>query len=151
MAATPIGDHISGARRRTRPLVLLIEDNLTHLDLYSLILQDEVDVVPASRGETGLAVAITERPDAIIVDVLLPDADGLALCQRLREHPETAAIPLIVLTGDDVAYDRAAELRFLGARKRRSRLRGHRYTQNARHGPASTASCEPSENRPCGR
>ncbi len=113
MAATPIGDYTSGARRRTRPLVLLIEDNLTHLDLYSLILQDEVDVVTASRGETGLAVAITERPDAIIVDVLLPDADGLALCQRLREHPETAAIPLIVLTGDDVAYDRAAELRFV--------------------------------------
>ena len=100
---------------RARPLVLLIEDNLTHLDLYSLILQDEVDVITATRGETGLAIASVERPDAIIVDVLLPDADGLALCQQLRAQRETSLIPLVVLTGDDAAYDRAAELRIVDA------------------------------------
>jgi DNA-binding response OmpR family regulator len=99
------------APARPRPLVLLIEDNLTHLDLYSLILQDKVDVVSATRGETGLTIARVERPDAIIVDVLLPDADGLALCQQLREQHETSSIPLVVLTGDDDAYDRAADLR----------------------------------------
>ena len=99
------------APARPRPLVLLIEDNLTHLDLYSLMLQDEVDVITATRGETGLALASFERPDAIIVDLSLPDADAIALCQRLRERHETSSIPLVVLTGDDVAYDRAGELR----------------------------------------
>jgi DNA-binding response OmpR family regulator len=99
------------APTRARPLVLLIEDNLTHLDLYSLMLQDEVDVITATRGETGLALASVERPDAIIVDVLLPDADGLELCLRLRGQRETSLIPLVVLTGDDDAYDRAGELR----------------------------------------
>ena len=46
-------------------------------------------------------------PDAIVMDVLLPDTDGLIVCDRLRAHPETARIPIIVLTGDDRAFARA--------------------------------------------
>ena len=101
--------------RRSRPLVLLIEDNLTHLDLYGMVLQEELNVTTATRGETGFTVATIERPDAIVVDVLLPDGDGLALCDRLRQHPRTVATPLIVLTGDDYAYDRAMRIRTVDA------------------------------------
>ena len=90
-----------------RPTVLLVEDNLTQLDLYAMVLQDEFDVLRATRGETAYALACEYRPDAIVMDVLLPDADGLAVCDQLRANPATARIPIIILTGDDSAYARA--------------------------------------------
>src|SRR4051812_27411049 len=72
-----------------------------------MVLEKDVDVLEASRGEDGFAMACDAKPDVIIVDVLLPDLDGLSLCRRLQEPPATANIPLIVLTGDDRAYARA--------------------------------------------
>jgi twitching motility two-component system response regulator PilH len=102
-------DPMSPALRhpRQRPLVLFIEGNLTQLDLYSLVLQPEVDVIQASRAMLGYALACQEIPDVIVVDVVLPDADGLALCQQLHANPQTAGIPILVLTDDDGAYARA--------------------------------------------
>ena len=95
------------APRRERPLVLLIEDNVTQLDLYSMVIEEELSLLTATRGETGYALACSEKPDVIVVDVLLPDVDGLTVCQRLRANPQTSSIPIVVLTGDDGAHDRA--------------------------------------------
>lgn len=92
---------------RKRPLVLFIEDNITQLDLYTMVLEEAFDVIRATRGESGYREACYRQPDAIVIDVLLPDVDGLTLCARLRKNPVTASIPLIVLTGDDAAYARA--------------------------------------------
>ncbi len=97
--------------QRERSLVLLIEDNLTQLDLYTMVLSEQCVVVTATRGETGYELACSEQPDAIVMDVLLPDVNGLALCKRLRANPSTASIPVIVLTGDNVAYARAQLVR----------------------------------------
>src|SRR5712691_11148452 len=97
--------------QRERSLVLFIEDNLTQLDLYSMVLREQCDVVTATRGEMGYELACSEHPDAIVLDVLLPDVDGLTLCERLRANPSTASIPVIVLTGDDGAYARAQLVR----------------------------------------
>ena len=96
----------------TRPLVLFIEDNLTQLDLYAMVLEEHMDVITATRGEAGYELACTERPDMIVTDVLLPDVDGLDVCGRLRANPLTASIPVIALTGDDAAYTRAQEVRW---------------------------------------
>lgn len=100
---------------RARPRVLFVDDNHTQLDLYAFVLRDEYDVWTATRGETGYSVACAERPDAMVVDVLLPDLDGLDLCRRLLSNAVTASIPLIVLTGDDAAYARARVVRGLDA------------------------------------
>lgn len=94
--------------RPAHPRVLIIEDNHTQLDLYAMAIEDSADVIKATRGEDGYALACGERPDIILLDVLLPDVDGLALCQRLRMNPVTADIPVLVLTGDDAAYARPA-------------------------------------------
>jgi DNA-binding response OmpR family regulator len=97
--------------RRSRPLVLLIEDNLTELELYTMVADEEFSVVTATRGDTGFALALHERPDVIVVDVLLPDVDGLILCEWLRTNAATSSIPVIVMTGDDTAYARATVMR----------------------------------------
>lgn len=98
-----------------RRRVLLIEDNLTQLDLYALFLEREFEIIRASRGETGYDLAVAERPDAIIVDVLLPDVDGLEICERLQVTPVTTRVPLIVLTGDESAFARAKLMRSIDA------------------------------------
>ena len=96
-----------------RPRILLIEDNLTQMDLYALVLGDTCEVLTASRGESGYALAVLERPDAIVVDVLLPDTDGLEVCERLMANPATSTIPLIAMTGHDAAFARAKTMRRL--------------------------------------
>jgi two-component system alkaline phosphatase synthesis response regulator PhoP len=88
-------------------LALFIEDNLTLLDLYTMVLEEELDVVAATRGETGYELACSERPDVIVVDVLLPDVDGLTVSERLRGNPMTPLIPIVVLTRDDHPSARA--------------------------------------------
>jgi len=52
----------------------------------------------APDGPTGLALAATERPHLILVDIVLSGMDGLEVCRRLRADPRTAAIPLVILT-----------------------------------------------------
>ena len=94
---------------RTR--VLFVEDNLTQLDLYTMVIQDRFDVLRATRAEEGYRLACTEQPDVIIVDLILPDMDGLMLAEQLRADPEIASIPLVALTGDDAAYERALKKR----------------------------------------
>jgi DNA-binding response OmpR family regulator len=86
----------------TRPAVLIIEDVLLQLDMYELALHDiGYDVLRATRGHTGYDVAATEKPDVIILDLMLPDVDGWVVCAWLKANPITAAIPVIVLTASD--------------------------------------------------
>ena len=98
-----------------RPRVLLIDDSATVLALYTLMLEQEVDVQATTRGEEGYQLACADRPDAIIVDVIMPDINGLDLCQRVLANPTTASVPLIVLTGDDQAFAHASAMHGLDA------------------------------------
>ena len=68
----------------------------------------------ALDGETGLAMALQERPDVVLVDLMLPGLDGLEVCRRLRADRRTAAIPLIMLTAKSGESDRIVGLE-LGA------------------------------------
>ncbi|MCA9971178.1 MAG: response regulator [Anaerolineales bacterium] len=56
------------------------------------------DVISASDGPSGLKAAFTYRPDLVVLDIMMPRMDGFAVCEELREHPETAAVPVIFLT-----------------------------------------------------
>jgi DNA-binding response OmpR family regulator len=117
-AMTPSGiGFIRGvpAEPRPRPCVLVVEDSITVLNLYARVFGEQFHVLSATRGEEGYALACTGRPDAVVVDALLPDIDGLNLCERLVANPSTAWIPLIVVTGDDAAYRRALTMPSLDA------------------------------------
>src|SRR5262249_20695216 len=64
----------------------------------------EIDVTVAADGERGLAALRKGRFDVVLLDVMLPGADGFEVCRRLRATPGLAALPVIMLTarGDDV-------------------------------------------------
>jgi len=85
----------------TRPRVLMIDDSTAERDLYALMLERDVQVLTASRGSEGLAIAQTERPDAIVLDVMMPEMNGWEVCRRLKSNPATASIPVVMLTAQD--------------------------------------------------
>ncbi|HEX7124941.1 MAG TPA: response regulator transcription factor, partial [Thermodesulfobacteriota bacterium] len=88
-----------------RAAVLLIEDDRRLADLVAEYLgRHEMDVTIAGDGRRGLDVLRRERVDAVVLDVMLPGLDGFEICRRIRATPETAAVPVLMLTarGDDV-------------------------------------------------
>lgn len=64
-------------------------------------------VLEAASGQAGLQVATTERPDAILLDISMPDMDGFDLFVQIQKNPATQAIPVIVLTSKVLARDRS--------------------------------------------
>src|ERR1700685_3369980 len=90
-----------------RPRVLVCDDETQILRALRVILRDAgFEALPASTGEEALDVAAVSAPEAAIVDLVLPDIDGVELCRRLREWSD---IPVIVLSavGDEDAKVRA--------------------------------------------
>src|SRR6516164_4969335 len=90
-----------------RPRILVCDDEQQILRALRVILRDAgFEAIPASDGEEALDLAAVSRPDAAIIDLVLPDIDGIELCRRLREWTD---MPLIVLSavGDEEAKVRA--------------------------------------------
>ena len=90
-----------------QPRVLVVDDEQQILRALRVILREAgFEALPASTGEEALDVAALRPPDAAIIDLLLPDMDGVELCRRLREWTE---MPIIVLSavGDEDAKVRA--------------------------------------------
>jgi two-component system, OmpR family, phosphate regulon response regulator PhoB len=89
-----------GPGSRERPLILAVEDEQEHWEIYGKMLwYNGFEVVRAADGEAGLQLAQELRPDLIMVDIMLPKLDGLELCGRLKGDPETAEIPVVILSG----------------------------------------------------
>ncbi len=93
-----------------RVLVVDDEPHIVELVRYNL-LQDGYDVSTAGDGEAALAKVRTERPDLIILDIMLPGLDGLEVCRRLRAE---SAVPIIMLTAKTGELERVVGLE-LGA------------------------------------
>ena len=97
----------NGAGAIGRARVLVVDDETQILRALRVILRDAgFEALPADSGEEALDVAAVQRPDAAIVDLVLPDLDGVEVCRRLREWSE---MPIIVLSavGEEDAKVRA--------------------------------------------
>jgi len=82
--------------------VLIIEDDPLQLDfLEDGLTRQGFNVLAAMTCNGGVRLARSESPDVILLDVILPDGDGLKVCQSLVDDPRTADIPIIVLSGSD--------------------------------------------------
>jgi two-component system phosphate regulon response regulator PhoB/two-component system alkaline phosphatase synthesis response regulator PhoP len=86
--------------RQRRVLIIDDDDTLSDVLCYRLRRQG-IHAVAACSGAAGLAKAKTELPSAIVLDLGLPDTDGLSICEQLTDTPETCAIPILILSGAD--------------------------------------------------
>jgi two-component system phosphate regulon response regulator PhoB len=82
--------------------VLIIDDDdaLSEVLAYQLKRQG-FSARAAYSGRSGLEKAKAERPSAILLDLCLPDADGLSICEQLTDSPETCSTPILILSGRD--------------------------------------------------
>src|SRR5918998_4263859 len=89
------------------PKILLVEDNEMNRDMLTRRLQRQgFDVCCAPDGPTGVAMAASEAPDLILMDVALGEMDGWEATQLIKARPATANIPIIALTAHALASDR---------------------------------------------
>jgi two-component system alkaline phosphatase synthesis response regulator PhoP len=79
--------------------ILVVDDDRDIVDIIRYtVSRDNHEVLEASDGNEGLARAKTDKPDLIILDIMMPELDGLATSTRLAAEPATKNIPVIILT-----------------------------------------------------
>jgi PAS domain S-box-containing protein len=96
--------------------VLYIEDNASNVELVERMVDrdGDIDLVSARLGADGIALALSRPPDAVVLDLHLPDMSGMAVLEALRSHTRTASVPVIVVTAD-VTQDHEQTLIAAGA------------------------------------
>ena len=87
--------------------ILLVDDSATSLIMNRVIITKKTphEVLTADNGPEGLKLASSNKPDLILLDVMMPGMDGLEVCRNLRNRHETSRIPIVLLTyrsGDDI-------------------------------------------------
>jgi twitching motility two-component system response regulator PilH len=87
--------------------ILLVDDSATSLVMNRVIITKKTphEVMTADNGPEGLKLASSNKPDLILLDVMMPGMDGLEVCRNLRKKHETSRIPIVLLTyrsGDDI-------------------------------------------------
>jgi len=82
----------------TRQLLLLVDDEATNLQVLRHILQEDYRLLFAKDGAKALEMAERERPDLILLDVMMPGMTGYEVCQALKQQPELESIPVIFVT-----------------------------------------------------
>jgi two-component system, cell cycle response regulator len=91
--------------------ILVVDDIEANVRLLEAKLTAEYyEVITASDGPTALAIAAAEKPDIILLDVMMPGMDGFQVCRRLKDDPETRHVPVVLVTALDSRADRIAGL-----------------------------------------
>jgi len=82
--------------------ILVVDDVAQNVRLLEAVLEAHgYDVVPATAGDAALELVISAKPDLVLLDVVMPQPDGYAVCRRLRAQDETAMLPVIMLTASE--------------------------------------------------
>lgn len=82
-----------------QPYILLVDDNPKNLQILNNFLREQnYRTAIAKSGEAALTSVLIDKPDLILLDIMMPIMDGFEVCQRLKDNPETASIPVIFVT-----------------------------------------------------
>ena len=87
--------------------VMIVEDSITDMELLRLHLEKEgFFVIQARSGEDAQAKLKQQKPDLIVLDVILPGQSGFQLCRKLKSAPETKSIPIVVCSTKHTEVDK---------------------------------------------
>jgi two-component system alkaline phosphatase synthesis response regulator PhoP len=93
------------------PRILIVDDEKDIVDLVAYNLEKEgYETLKALDGEKALQLVRTKTPDLVVLDLMLPGIQGLEVCKRIRKDPETASIPIIMLTAKGAEIDKIVGL-----------------------------------------
>lgn len=84
---------------RTPPLILIVDDNPANVEIFQMRLAaNNYEIITATDGETGLAKARDQKPDLILLDIMMPKMDGIEVCRHLRADSSLPFMPIIMVT-----------------------------------------------------
>jgi DNA-binding response OmpR family regulator len=89
------GTHDSNA---SKPLILIVDDDPRNVQVLAVMLAADYEIIVAADGEKALAAVAETAPDLILLDIMMPGMDGIAVCRKLKSNRATAVIPVIFLT-----------------------------------------------------
>ncbi|HEX5345230.1 MAG TPA: response regulator [Duganella sp.] len=95
---------MNAAHRHT---VLIVDDTPDNITLLSSLLKDKYNTKVATSGATALQIVASSKIDLILLDIMMPDVDGIETCRRLKADPASAAIPVVFLTAKSLQEDEA--------------------------------------------
>lgn len=91
--------------------ILLVEDNEDNILLFRFMLEETgYEVIEAVDGISGVEMALKEKPDLVIMDIQLPDIDGMEATRRIRASESDTEVPIVALTSCAMAGDREKAL-----------------------------------------
>ncbi|MEI6288303.1 MAG: response regulator [bacterium] len=93
--------------------VLLVEDDKMIVDMYKMRLEEEgYEIIITDKGSEALEIAKEEKPDVILLDVILPEVDGFTILDKLKSQHVTKDIPVLMLTnlGQEADKDKGREM-----------------------------------------
>ncbi len=91
--------------------ILAVDDNPINLKLLSrALVNSKYQILTAASGQEAFEVTVREKPDLILLDVMMPDMDGYAVCKKLQDREDTAFIPVIFLSAKNESLDKARGL-----------------------------------------
>lgn len=92
--------------------ILIVEDSPSELKLMSQYLKDSgYNVIQAGGGKEALELALEEKPDVIVTDVVMPGMSGFELCRSLKRDPATQKVPIVICSSKNQEIDRLWAMR----------------------------------------
>jgi len=89
--------------------ILIVDDDIETLRLVGMMLQRQgYEIAAANTGQQGLSMALSEKPDLIVLDVMMPDLDGYQVTKKLRGEPSTTGTPILMFTAKSQVDDKVA-------------------------------------------
>ena len=98
-------------RSQMKKKILIVEDNLAVNKALQLILKPRYETIPAMDGKQAVDIAATQLPDLILLDIMLPEMDGLEAARQIRKNSKTHFIPILAVTARITLEDKEDCLR----------------------------------------
>lgn len=106
MQVTPTSPAATGTAR-LKPRILVVDDQPMNIRILNMVLAADYQVLMATSGEQALALAASQCPDLVLLDVVMPGMDGHEVCRRLKAGVSTRAMPVVFVTANDDPLEHA--------------------------------------------
>jgi DNA-binding response OmpR family regulator len=91
----------------TPSTILIVDDEPINIDLLRETLKSKYRLIIATRGEQAYSLAVSKKPDLILMDVMMPGMDGFETCEKIKDNPETSHIPVVFVTALNEVEDKS--------------------------------------------
>jgi len=91
----------------TPSTILIVDDEPINIDLLRETLKSKYRLIIATRGEQAYSLAVSKKPDLILMDVMMPGMDGFETCEKIKENPKTSHIPVVFVTALNEVEDKS--------------------------------------------